>query len=139
MSCINNKIQEYIEESLTYLEKFYKTEFDKTNLYEIYKNIRSEYASYGMLRAVIKVEIRPQKYKTFNGYQIKKIIDKEVILTNPKSIACGIIYYWNIHNGHDLTQRDIMDSLNFGTSSIITKAYKVVHEVLNNVPSIEIN
>lgn len=133
MSCINNKIQQYIEESLTYLEEIYKTQFDKTDLYEIYKNIRSEYASYGMLRAKINIEIRPQKYKTYNGVRIKKIIEKEVILITPKTIASGIIYYWCVKNGIDMTQRHIAESLNLGSTINITKAYRVIHEFFKHV------
>lgn len=104
-SCINNQIQKYIEDSLKYLEKWHKKEFDKTELYEIYKNIRSEYASYGMLRG--------------------KINNKEICLTNPRSIASGIIYYWSVKYGIDLTQRVIAESLGIAETSI-RNTYKII-------------
>lgn len=94
--CINNTIQKYIEDIVKYLEIS-----PDESLYELYKEIRTEIASYGMI--------------TMKG--------SNKCISNPKSISASIVYIWAYANGVIATQQDLADATGL-TMSTIRMNYK---------------
>ena len=100
--CVNNTIQKYMEEGI---KKFnlYRTD----SLYEIYKNIRTTMAEFGMIRATYDVRHFSYEDSTIEG-----------MLTNPKTIACSLLYVWIYENGFSITQKEISEHFKIAQSTI---------------------
>lgn len=110
--CINNKIQVYLEQLIS---KFgvigCQGDDQKEELYDWYKDVRTEIASKGFL-------------------YLKEKHNKENFISNPKSIAGGLYYLFCVKNAIDITQKKIQDEI--GTNQLaIRKSYRAVKNLLD--------
>lgn len=101
-SCINNTIQKYMEQGISYF-KLEQTEV----LYELYKEIRTTMASDGFICAKVIQKRR------FQHYTIEKM------LTNPKTIAASLIYLWGLtFDNWKITQKTVQACFSISQATV---------------------
>jgi len=100
--CVNDTIQKYLEDGCNEFQLR-----SVRSLYEIYKHIRITMAEKGM------IIVRKIPYRVNNRQH-----SHEAILTNPKTIACGLLNIWCYNNGACVTQKEICDYFHIAQGTI---------------------